>query len=268
MNRTTLLASISVAILGGVLFSLHLRHFRAAATGGETISLVYVISPINEGQAITQSALGFREVPRYYVEDRHIRAGQLAQILGVPAEGPLESGYLLNWSDVGVESSRRVHLSESLTEGQRAYTLELDSDNFGKMIAAGDKVDVLVTAIRPSGSTRMTTVLLQNTLVLAVGRRQASLTRTRGGDDDRSAGGGSRSQRMITLSLNLEESAALFHAMSFAERLALVVRNPDDETLLTEGIPVTTDIDLIAAEQRSAIQFTRPTILPTIERVN
>lgn len=261
-----MLASISVAIFGGVLFSLHLRHFKAAATGGETISLVQVISPVREGQAITQSALGFREVPRYYVEDRHVRAGQLAQILGVPAEHALEPGYLLNWSDVGAESSRRVHLSESLTEGQRAYTLELDSFNFGKMVAAGDKVDVLVTAIRPGGSTRLTTVLLQNVLVLAVGRRQASLTRTRGGEDG-PASGGSRAQRMITLSLNLEESAALFHAMSFAERLAVVVRNPNDETLMTEGIPVTTDIDLIAAEQRAAIQFTRPTAVPGIERI-
>ncbi|MCB9613108.1 MAG: Flp pilus assembly protein CpaB [Sandaracinus sp.] len=261
MNRTTLLAGISVAILGGVLFSLHLRHFEARVTGGETISVCVVTAPVEEGQAITQANLGFRDVPRFHVEDRHVRAGQLAQVLGVPAQRNLNPGYWLNWNDVGSESSRKVELSASVAEGQRAFTVELESYSFGKMVAAGDKVDILVTARRPGGTMRLTTVLVQNVLVLAVGQRQSSLTRGGASAEQRQAGSG-RGQRMVTLSLNLHESAVLFHALEFAERLALIVRNPEDETLITESIPVTTDLDLVEAEIRAERQFRRPLIQP------
>jgi Flp pilus assembly protein CpaB len=267
VNRTTLLAGISVAILGGVLFSLHLRHFESRATGGETIAIAFVTAPVEEGQAITQANLGFRDVPRFFVEDRHVRAGQLQQVLGVPAQRKLEPGYWLNWNDVGAESARRVSLSSSVAEGQRAFTVELESYNFGKMVAAGDKVDILVTARRPEGTIRLTTVLVQNVLVLAVGQRQTSLNRGGAGEsDDRPAGSG-RGQRMVTLSLNLHESAVLFHALEFAERLALIVRNPDDETLVTESIPVTTDLDLVEAEIRATRQYQRPIVAPAPERL-
>ncbi len=266
MNRTTLLASLSVAILGGVLFALHLRHFEARATGGEKVTVVFVASPVEEGQAITQANLGFRQVPRFFVEDRHIRASQLPQVLGVPAQRKLNPGFWLNWNDVGAESARHVNLSHSVSDGQRAFTVELESYSFGKMVAAGDKVDVLVTARRPEGTMQLTTVLIQNVLVLAVGQRQASLNQGgRSANDERGRG---RGNRMVTLSLNLHESAVLFHALEFADRLALVVRNPEDETLVTENIPVTTDLDLVEAQVRAERQYNRLVTPAGPERVD
>lgn len=267
MTRTTLFAGIAVAILGGVLFSLHLRHFETRATGGETVSVAVVTAPIEEGQAITQANLGFRDVPRFFVEDRHVRSGQLQQVLGVPAQRKLEPGYWLNWNDVGAESSRRVSLSASVAEGQRAYTIELESFNFGKMVAAGDKVDILVTARRPEGTMSLTTVLVQNVLVLAVGQRQTSLNRGGTGESDERTSGSGRGQRMITLSLNLHEAAVMFHALEFADRMALAVRNPEDETLVSENIPVTTDLDLVEAEIRAIRQYRRPTSIVGPERI-
>ena len=269
MTRTTLFAGIAVAILGGVLFSLHLQHFETRATGGETVSVAVVTAPIEEGQAITQANLGFRDVPRFFVEDRHVRAGQLQQVLGVPAQRKLEPGYWLNWNDVGAESSRRVSLSASVAEGQRAYTIELESFNFGKMVAAGDKVDILVTARRPEGTMSLTTVLVQNVLVLAVGQRQSSLNRGgSGASGEDGPQGRSTGQRMITLSLNLHEAAVMFHALKFADRLTMAVRNPEDETLVTENIPVTTDLDLVEAEIRATRQYARPVMVSGPERID
>ena len=267
MNRTTLFAGIAVAVLGGVLFSLHLRHFETRVTGGETVSVAVVVAPVEEGQAITQANLGFREVPRFFVEDRHVRAGQLQQVLGVPSQRKLEPGYWLNWNDVGAESSRRVSLSASVAEGQRAFTIELESFNFGKMVAAGDKVDILVTARRPEGTMSLTTVLVQNVLVLAVGQRQGTLNRGGSNASDERQRGSGRGQRMITLSLNLHESAVMFHALEFADKMALIVRNPEDETLISEDIPVTTDLDLVEAEILAVRQYARPAVTLAPERI-
>ena len=57
-------------------------------------------------------------------------------------------------------------------------------------------------------------------------------------------------------------------ALEFADRLALVVRNPEDETLITENIPVTTDLDLVEAQVRAERQYNRPVIPIGPERID
>ena len=269
MSRTTMLAAVAVAILGGVLYALHLRHFEAKESGGELVSVVVVLAEIQEEEPITRAALGFRSVPRRFVEDRHVKAGQLDRVLGIPATRTLRPGFWVNWNDVGANAREETNLSDTVQDGLRAFTIEVESWTLGKMVAAGDKVDVLITARRPGGATRLTTVLLQNLLVLAVGARRTSLNTGRGDGDTQQSG---RNNRFVTLAVNLQEATALYHALSFAERLHLVVRNPDDAELMRD-VPMTTDTDLIEAERRAMIQFRRvfqqqQETQPAIDRVD
>lgn len=255
-----MLAGIAIAILGGVLYSLHLRHFELHVKGGATIPVVVVTSEIRQGQGLTRSHLGLRDVPRRFLEDRHIRASQLDRVLGVPVVRPIPVGAWLNWDDVSGNIRERVTLSETLPHGQRAFTVEMESDSFGKMVAAGDRVDVLITATRPNGSTRITTPLLQNVLVLAVGQRQGSRTGLTQDEqaalEERERTQARRTHRQVTLSVNLEEATALFHALEFAERLSLIVRNPEDSSISLE-LPVTTDHHIVVAAEREQIQYNR-----------
>jgi Flp pilus assembly protein CpaB len=257
-----MLAGIAIAILGGVLYSLHLKHYESRVQGGETIPIVVVIAQVREHAGLTRSVLGYKDVPRRFVEDRHVRANQIDLVLGVPSSRELQPGAWLNWDDVEGNIRESVTLAETLPVGQRAYTVEMESDSFGKMVAAGDRVDVLITAVRPNGTTRLTTVLLQNVLVLAIGQRRASRTgrtdheRAQMEEEERGATG--RVHRQVTLSVNLDEATALFHALEFAERISLIVRNPSDESMVLTDVPVTTDLQLIEAQQRDEVQYTRP----------
>lgn len=271
-------AALAVAILGGVLYALHLEHFERKASGGETIGVLVALQEIRAGSPVTRDALGNRQVPRRFVEDRHVRAAQLEQILGAQSERRLEIGNWVTWDDVGTDVRDRKGLSDSVPDGLRAFTVEIDSKDFGKMVATGDRVDVLFTAERPGSTGRadangivvpppsLTTVLLQNVLVMAIGTRQSSLSGEEAARSSNTANNAAsqraaRDAKFVTLALSLEESVVLFHAIRFATGLSMVVRNPDDGTIITQ-IPVVTDLDLIRAEERSRIQIRRPPAQP------
>ena len=86
-------------------------------------------------------------------------------------------------------------------------------------LSLGHGIAMKLQPPQPGGATRLTTVLLQNLLVLAVGARRTSLNTGRGDGDTQQSG---RNNRFVTLAVNLQEATALYHALSFAERLHLV----------------------------------------------
>lgn len=286
MNRTTMLAALAVIGLGAVLYSLHLEHFEREVTGGQTLGVLVLMRDLPPGEAITREVLGTRQVPARYVEDRHVRVGQLPQVLGVATRREVGLGNWLTWDDIDADARDRAQLSEAIPEGMRAFTVLMDSEHFGQMVAAGDRVDVLFTAVVPEDPAhprsmlerrkppRVTTVLLQNVRVMAIGTRSVQMAPDEShprSEDDPGAEAEERQRRaregkFITLGVSLTEAVYLQHAREYALTISLVVRNPEDGTILT-SIPVTTDLDLIEAEIRERVQRERPS-KPAIERID
>lgn len=259
MNRTALLAAVVVAVVGVILFALYMKRFETEVRGGEPIPVLIATADIEAGQPLTRAALGNRDLPQDYVEDRHIHATDLNKVLGVKLANPVKANESVLWSDLEATAHQRRNLSELLRPGMRALTIHVgDSSAFGGLLQPGDRCDVLLTATRPGGTEQVTVPLLQNVMVLSVGEDT--------GGPDRRDGDGHREQgRDVNVAVTIEQAALLTHADD-GGRLRLVLRNPEDVTIL-EGLPDTTNTDLIEAQARASRQVRHQPATPMIERI-
>ena len=254
MNKTALLAAIVVALVGVALFGLYMQRFEREAAGGDPVNVLIVTSDLAVGEPLTDQNVASRPLPEAYVEERHILEGDLRRILGIRVNANLRANQSLLWSDLATSGSERRDLATLLREGMRAMTVRTNvTSAFGGLLRAGDRVDVLLTATRPGSAdeARVTIPLLQNVLVLAVG------TDTGGPDqsDAQAEQSGQRRGRDVSLAVTLEQATMLTHARDRG-LLQLVLRNPDDVAIV-EGVPETTDTDLIEAEFRAMVQRAR-----------
>ncbi len=259
MNRTALLAAVVVAVVGVILFGLYMKRFETEVRGGEPVQVLIATADIPAGQPLTRAALGTGELPTKYVEDRHIRASDQNRVLGVKLNNPVKANESLLWTDLATASQERRHLSELLRPGMRALTVRVgDSSAFGGLLRPGDRCDVLLTATRPGSEEQVTVPLLQNVLILSVGQDT-------GGPDARDRSGRNRGGRDVNVAVTIEQ-AALLTLADERGHLRLVLRNPEDVTIL-EGLPDTTATDLIEAARRAVRQTRRPPSTPMIERI-
>ncbi|MBX3250765.1 MAG: Flp pilus assembly protein CpaB [Myxococcales bacterium] len=264
MNRTALLAGFAVAIVGVALFFLYMQRFENEATGGEPVEVLMARSDIRIGEPLTTQKLGTRRIPQAYLEDRHVLASDKERVLGIRLGNAVRANQSVLWTDLATTTSERRDLSTLLRAGMRALTVRTGQTSaFGGLLRAGDRVDVLLTATRPNSETdRVTIPLLQNILVLAVGAD------TGGPDlsDDQQEAAAERRGREVSLAVTLDQATMLTHAKDRGQ-IQLVLRNPVDDTII-EGVPETTDTDLIAAEERARRNKARPAAVQGIERID
>lgn len=249
MYRRALLTALACAAVAVTLFVLYLKHYEQEASGGERVRLLVALRPLERGKQVTEDALGVREVPQAYVEDRSIREVDKAKILGLRVGGLVQAQETLLWTDLTVASEDRRDLSALVQPGRRATTLRLRDDGTGSMVRPGDYVDVLgvVAANGAASEARSASVLLQRVLVLATGDSTSS--------DGLDAKPGDPRLGRLTVSVTLPESQLLAIA---AERgtLSVVLRNPEDGHATEHAPDVTlttlTDLPTRQAELRAA----------------
>jgi len=86
-----------------------------------------------------------------------------------------------------------------------------------------------------------------------------------GGPDSNNQANERRRGRDVNVAVTIEQ-AALLTLAGEQGTLRLVLRNPEDVTIL-EGLPDTTATDLIEAQARAVRQNRRPPSTPMIERI-
>jgi len=256
MNRTTLLAAVAIAILGGVLFMIRKQRYTDKVTGGYLVPVVAVIQDVREGSPLAPVQLGIIQRPPAHVEERHVLGEDLDEVLGVPARFDLRAGATLRWSDVEADAQERGTPSELLQPGQRAVTVPTGTRSFHRMMKRGDRVDILYTGRRPGDGLQMTVVLAQNVLVLA---DEVTLV-VRNGETE--------SSRQVTLAVSPEQASLLEHSERDGAHafLSFVARHPDDD-LIIEETPTATNADLIEAVERRRRNRTRPAPSRMIEQI-
>jgi pilus assembly protein CpaB len=273
MNRKALIAAGIAALAGlGMLF-LYMKRFEAEASGGAPVMVLMATQDIPLGTAITRQMVGARPLPSAYLEERHIRASDAERIYGVRVSMGVKANESVLWTDLATTSEQRRDLSALVRSGQRAITVRAGmTSSFGGLLRPGDRVDVLLTADRPGAtfagvgdltSGRVTIPLLQNLLVLAVGRDT-------GGEQVQGAGRngarGNTQANQVTLSATVAQAQTLTYAGDRGE-LTLILRNPDDIAIL-DGLPETSARDILEPERRATLlRRERPAAAPEIERV-
>ncbi|MFT5353953.1 MAG: Flp pilus assembly protein CpaB [Polyangiales bacterium] len=246
VSKTTFLAALAIAVLGGVLFSIRQKRFVEKVTGGRFVSVLRIVQDIPIGERVFHTSLQVERRPSAFVEDRMIRNEDALRIIGTTVTHPITVGATLTWDDINMaraDNRAEVSLSHSIQPGFRAANIEMQSDSFNGLLAPGDRVDIFFTAVR-EGVGRPTTVLLaQNVAIIS---DQSSMEQR---------ANMSRWKRSVTLSSTPFQAAAVKHA-SQAGAVFFAVRNREDDFLI-EQLPYVTGEDLIAGEEREDVIRTR-----------
>ncbi len=243
-----MIAGLSVAILGATLYALHLKHFEAAITHGQTRSVLVARRTFGKGSGVLRNGLQILRVPARFTDDRHVHAGELGRVVGVPASREISPGSWLTWDDVDAADRDYNSLSEQIASGARMLGVAVRSDHLGALVRPGDRGDIIISAIQPNTENRLiTTTLLQDVRIASVGRQFLA--------DDGSAAG-SEIRQNLTLEVTLQGAIGLVHAMRFTDgRVFLAIRQGDDHAI--HAPVVTTDLTVLEADQRNRLQYNR-----------
>jgi pilus assembly protein CpaB len=218
MYRRALLVALACAVAAVSLFVLYLKQYERESSGGEPVRVLVVLRALEPGAQITDDALGVKDVPQAYVEDRAVRESDKNRILGLRVGGLVAPPQTLMWTDLSVTSEERRELSSLVQPGRRAVTISCKNGSAATLVRPGDSVDVIAVG-EGRGDGRAAKVLLQNVLVLAVGGSTAVEARETQGRELR--------EGELTLSVTLNEAQQLALASERGD-LSVAVRNVDD----------------------------------------
>jgi pilus assembly protein CpaB len=242
MKSRPVLFGLLIALLGVVLQVVYMRRYEEEASGGERIELLVAAQPIERGKPITSEMLGTRSVPRAYVDDRAIRAGDREKVTNLRAVSKVPVLQTLAWTDLIASTDEQRDLSGLVQPGNRAMPIHVMFEETLQLIRPGDFVDILGIF----GESRQSTVLLQRVLVLATGT-DTSLDKTDRKTFSRIS--------LLTLSVSLQESQLLALGQTMG-KLAAVVRNTDDARVVESPPDVGGDA-LLSPDIRRTVQNAR-----------
>lgn len=234
------LALCSVSALASVgLGYLYTQRLEQEVSGGPRTPVLVAADNIAVSTVLSEKHLAVRDIPRAYLETRHIKAGDIKQVLGQRVTGGIKAHEALLATDVAKLSERR-QLSGLVANGMRAIAFDGRAADFDGLLRPGDRVDILLSmgaGTEPVGTTR---TLLQNLLVLAVGG-----TTLRNDASEKTYSRGAT----VTVSASVEQAQVLTEAMRRG-KLTLTLRNSDDITIV-EGILATSSNDLVVQQTRA-----------------
>jgi pilus assembly protein CpaB len=216
MNRSRLLMIGGLALAVGLLVSFsvysRLRNFAGASAYAGGVPVVVAADDIPVG-----SRLDVRDVHVINLPQAAVPQGAFtgtSQILGRGAILPMSKGeFILNSKLAPLNAG--AGLPSMIPQGMRAVSVRVnDVVSVAGFVQPGTHVDVLATG--SEGSERQTTTVLENVLVLAVGK---SL--------DRSATADAQTAPVITLAVSPDDAQKLA-LVSQEGRIQLSLRNPVD----------------------------------------
>jgi pilus assembly protein CpaB len=265
MNRNMLAAS-GALILGGlfIFFGVYTDAFQATETGGTPVSVIVALEDIPLGEPVAAEWLTTRDIPRTYVEDRHIPATDMRELIGLPLAQSVHAGEAVLRTDLSPLSDSRRTLSGSIPAGMRALTIQaFQTALFAGLLRPGDHVDVLVTVGDPAIPAQgRTAVVLENVMVLAVGQEVHATgpeqPATVAQAQDRSVRMGQASN--VTLEVTIEQSALLAQARNRGS-IFLALRSPLDQLTNPAGYADVGPADVADPARRWHFQNTGPRTL-------
>jgi len=219
-----LIVAGAAALTAVASFLAYTQKYERETSGGQSIAILAAVRRIERGTVISESLLTTKSIPQAYVDDRQIRASEREKILGLKAAEPVGVSQAVMWSDVVTTRDEKRDLSSLVQAGYRAVTAPFAAMPTYAMIRPGDFVDVIAASADADDSDGLdSSLLLQRVMVLAIG------TSTESADDGRT--GSSRSQPVLTLSLNLKDAELLAAAAAARAKLTVALRNPNDQRI-------------------------------------
>ncbi len=218
MNRSRLLMIGGLALAVGLLVSyavyIQMRNAAGTANYANGVQVVVAANDIQVGAKLAANDVGVIALPQAAVPPGAFSSP--AKVLGRGAILPISKGdFILPGKLAALNAG--AGLPSMIPQGMRAVSVRVnDVVSVAGFVQPGTHVDVLATGNQGSGNDRQTTTVLENVLVLAVGK---SL--------DRNAPADAQTAPVITLAVSPDDAQKLALA-SQEGRIQLSLRNPLD----------------------------------------
>ncbi len=205
------------------------------------VALIVPRQDIGKAEVISKEKVAVLEVPAQFVPSGAVLAQDWKKLDGRMVEAPLQKGKPITWS--AVEGSSVTRFSENVELGKRAKTVKISKVNsFDGLLRPGDHVDLLgsfaATDIglqeQPNLADDVIMTVLENVVVVAAGREDASGRKYETFYDQNSADGFNMNFSTVSLMLTPQQVARV----ELAERsgdLVAVLRHPKDTSFAKLG---------------------------------
>jgi pilus assembly protein CpaB len=218
MNRSRLLMIGGLALAVGLLVSYtvydRLRKFAGANSNERSVQVVVAADDIQVGVKLAAHDVAVVAIPQSAVPPGAY--SDLSKVVGRGAILPIGKGEFILPSKLALLNAG-TGLPSMIPQGMRAVSVRVnDVVSVAGFVQPGTHVDVLSTGNQGSGNDRQTTTVLENVLVLAVGK---SL--------DRNPSADAQIAPVITLAVSPDDAQKLA-LVSQEGRIQLSLRNPLD----------------------------------------
>ena len=193
------------------------------ASGGATVEVVVPRRNLPKGTVVDGDTMAAREVLADTVYDETVLATDFGKVQGTKLVRPVEQGRPLRRSDLDI---RAKEFSETLPEGKRAVTIEIDEINsVAQMVRVGNRLDLMLIVSEGDGGGQQVLSLLQKVKVIATGQ---IISRTVAGDGTQPA----QVQRYsnVTFEVTPEEAARIVLAQQMG-KIRAVLRSDEDNAV-------------------------------------
>jgi pilus assembly protein CpaB len=210
-RRRRAAALLGLALLLGVLAASDVAGREAALRRqlGRSVPVVVAARPLAAGDRVSRAALAVRHVPERYAPRNAV--GDPAAVVGQRVAVAVSPGTDFDASLLGVPGEEASSAESALRRGERAF--DLVAVGASDAIAAGARVDVLVTYDGPRGGPGATRIALEGAEVLQV-RRAA----------DASDAGAGLPRVHATLRVGVRQAVALAAGLAAAREVRLLPR--------------------------------------------
>ena len=227
-TKQLLMFAISLAMgAAGVFFSRQYIEEQVAYYKGQvekTEPMVQVVvpnRPMARGEILLSSDLSVREIPEKYADSNTVNSSNYDVAIGQRIDFAIDEGRPLLWAHL--EGGLTPTFSGKVTEGLRAMTVRVDEINsISGFLQPKDKVDLMLSY--GTGENQLIFPLVQRLNVIATGVQTLV---------DKSSGGSTRDFSTITVHVTPADGQKITLAQQVG-KLTAMLRNPDDETALSD----------------------------------
>jgi pilus assembly protein CpaB len=196
------------------------------ASGGTTVEVVVPRRNLPKGAVVDGNTMAAREVVADTIYDETILAADFGKVQGTKLVRPVEQGKPLRRSDLDI---RAKEFSESLPEGKRAITIEIDEINsIAQMVRVGNRLDLmLIVSDNSEGGAGQQQVLslMQRVKIIATGQ---IITRAPPAEGPQPAVAQRYSN--VTFEVTPEEAARIALAQTMG-KIRAVLRSDEDQVI-------------------------------------
>ena len=190
---------------------------RAVPRGWELAGVIVAAANIQPGTILSEDLVTTDKIPIKFRTANMVIPKELDTLLGNEVVFKIHKGDPLSWHHFRSRKSREDRLSRAVTKRGRAITLSVtERSSVGRFVRPADHVDIISLYRDPKTKQMRSRLLLQNIIVLAVGRQRPSA-------------GAPRATRYRTVTLLVLPAEAVILTLAQAQgSLSLMLRNPED----------------------------------------